>query len=258
MQKRKVIIHRHIFKNAGTTFDYILQNNFGDAFCDHRDDLPMRRGGLDYLMGFLERNQNIRALSSHHIWFNPPGHTGIELIPVVFLRHPIERIRSVYYFEQQQQSDTPGAIMAKKSDFKGYVAWYMQEEVPGTIRDFQTRFLIGVRPKIAITNQLFNFAIKTLESYTFFGIVDLFDESIGFLEKEFRQMGFNLNMSYIPQNVFQSFRETDYESRATDVLKELDEMAEIVCEKNYYDILLYRYARNKLINSIRHMNNPET
>ena len=37
--RRKVIIHKHLFKNAGTTFDWSLHKNFGNDFCDHRDDV---------------------------------------------------------------------------------------------------------------------------------------------------------------------------------------------------------------------------
>ena len=143
--KRKVIIHKHLFKNAGTTFDWILKNNYGNAFCDHRDDIPMRDKGEKYLINFLEKNPEIKALSSHHIWFTFSPSKSIELIPVYFLRHPIERIRSVYMFERKQQSETSGAKMAKKTNFREYVEWRMRDNVSATIRNFQTRYFAGVK-----------------------------------------------------------------------------------------------------------------
>ena len=31
MQQRNVLLHYHIFKNAGTTFERVLDENYGDA-----------------------------------------------------------------------------------------------------------------------------------------------------------------------------------------------------------------------------------
>ena len=38
MTKKDVIVHIHIFKNAGSSFDSSLRENFGKNFVDHRDD----------------------------------------------------------------------------------------------------------------------------------------------------------------------------------------------------------------------------
>ena len=35
---RNVILHYHLFKNAGSTLDWSLQRQFGAGFVDHRDD----------------------------------------------------------------------------------------------------------------------------------------------------------------------------------------------------------------------------
>ena len=34
--KRVIMVHTHIFKNAGTSLDWVLQKNFGKNFLDHR------------------------------------------------------------------------------------------------------------------------------------------------------------------------------------------------------------------------------
>ena len=39
---KQVILHGHIFKNAGTTLDWALKRSFGKAFVDHRRDDQMR------------------------------------------------------------------------------------------------------------------------------------------------------------------------------------------------------------------------
>lgn len=62
--KRMVIIHRHLFKNAGTTFDAILENNFGRIFCDHRYDehATMRNFHTRHLTGII----TVKTLKKKH------------------------------------------------------------------------------------------------------------------------------------------------------------------------------------------------
>ncbi len=244
--KRTVIIHRHIFKNAGTTFDSILKNNFGEAFCDHRDDVPMRKEGEKYLLQYLNEHPEIKALSSHHLWFNPASDDRFQFIPVLFLRHPIERMRSVYNFERQQQSDTPGANMAKKLDFKTYVTWRMQNDVSPVLRNMHTRYLAGVKGPNPLHKKHLSAAIKTLEQNPFIGVVDLFDKSLQIFDNEFKKLGMVLDFSYTPQNVMQPAGITDCEARAREVLDELGELADVVLEKNSFDLELYRRVKQKI------------
>lgn len=244
---RTVIINRHIFKNAGTTFDWILKNNFGEAFCDHRDDVSMRKEGEKYLINYLYQHPEIKALSSHHIWFNVQSKSEMNLIPVLFLRHPIERIRSVYNFERQQRSDTPGATMAKKLDFIDYVAWRMKEGVAPVIRNFQTRYLAGFKAGKPLKQNHLKDALKELERQQFIGVVDLFDESLKRFDHGFKKMGIKLDFNYQPQNIAQPFKDADYEIRAQKVLEDLEDIADEVLEKNRFDMMVYRTAREKLL-----------
>ena len=138
MQKRTVILHGHIFKNAGTTFDWSLKRNFGEGFVDHREDKDMRRQGADYLLRYLEERPGIVALSSHHLCCPLPVSEAFDFVPIFMLRHPIERIWSVYQFERRQKSDSPGARRAKELDLKRYALWRMQDDVNPAIRNYQT------------------------------------------------------------------------------------------------------------------------
>ena len=119
-KSRPVIVHGHIFKNAGSTFDWSLKRNFNKGFIDHRDTEEMKFGASDYLADYIGRHKRLKAISTHHLyWCMPlPEREKLDIIPCFFLRHPIERVRSVYDFERRQQSDTPGAVHAKKLCFK--------------------------------------------------------------------------------------------------------------------------------------------
>ena len=248
---RKIIIHRHLFKNAGTTFDGILEKNFGTGFCDHRDDKPMREHGEEYLTRYLQKNLHIKALSSHHIWFNLFMRQDIELIPVLFLRHPIERIRSVYNFEKKQQSDSLGSQMAKKLNFREYVMWRMKDETPTTIRNFQTRYLAGTKTQKALNEDHFKLAKHQLENSPFIGVVDLFELSLVNFDHAFRKMGMELNFDYQSKNVSKPFENANYENRAKIILEELGAIADDVLQKNAFDMELYKLARMKVIGSTK-------
>lgn len=64
---RTVIAHGHIFKNAGTTFDWSLLQNFQADFLDHREDEIMRRKGAEHVRDLLTELPSLKALSSHHL-----------------------------------------------------------------------------------------------------------------------------------------------------------------------------------------------
>lgn len=254
--KRKVIIHKHLFKNAGTTFDWSLKKNFGDAFCDHRDDKPMIKVGEPYLLKYLDEHPKIKALSSHHIWFHLSQNKDYEFIPIYILRHPIERIKSVYNFEKIQQSNSLGATMAKKMTFVEYVEWRMNYNIPDTIRNFQTRICSGIKTGNQLTSKHYDAAIEELKNSKFVGIVDMYEESMKIFEMEFDKIGLSLDLSFVPQNVNQSIKNIDYNDRAKLILDELgDSLANEVQEKNKYDIELYHFAKSKLKRRLKLLSN---
>lgn len=58
MGKRDIILHSHIFKNAGTTFDYSLEKNFGKNFIDHRDDIELYKLANQLLNNKISKIKN--------------------------------------------------------------------------------------------------------------------------------------------------------------------------------------------------------
>jgi len=169
---RKILIHCHIFKNAGTTFDWSLQRTFGQAFIDHRDDEPMRTGAA-YLGPYLQeqRQGQLKALSSHHVRFPLPELENIKLIPLVLLRNPIDRAGSVYSFERQQKSNSPGAINAKKLTFPEYIDWRMEPQANGVLRNAQVRSTGPTQEINIIKAQDYATALARIKNYFLFGLV---------------------------------------------------------------------------------------
>ncbi len=244
---RTVIAHGHIFKNAGSTLDWSLKRNFGKGFCDHRDDVPMRRQGADYLNEFLNQNPQIQAISSHHLC-DTSLIEDLHVIPIYMLRHPIERVLSVYNFERKQKAATPGAIAAKKYNFKDYVKWRMEPSVNKTIRDYQTIYLAGQHTAGSekdVDRVIFERALKKLSQTQCVGIVEMFDESMCMFEEALQEYFPKIDLSYVKQNTGNVSNSRGF-SQVRKVADELGDLLEDLLMNNSFDLALYRVARQKL------------
>lgn len=244
--KRVIIVHVHMFKNAGSTFDWSLKKNFGRDFIDHREDDKMRQGAK-YFGPYLEENAHVKAVSSHHIRLPLPDVKGCRCLPVFILRHPVDRIGSVYAFHRKQKSDTPGAVKAKEMSFKEYVCWFMDKYSPATIRDFQTRYCSGNIGVIKnLTEKEYNDARQSLQNTPLVGIVEQYAESMVLFEHHLKEFFPGINLGFKKQNVGK--RQADsMETRIRNIEAELGEEAmNLVKENNHYDFMLYEEAKKLL------------
>lgn len=242
---RPVIVHCHLFKNAGSTLDWSLRRNFGQAFVDHRDDEAMRRGEA-FLGPYLLDHPEVRAISSHHVRFPLPVSKIFEAIPIIALRHPIDRARSVYEFERRQESDTPGAQQAKLLSFPDYVRWRLSAEAAPTIRNFHCSFCTGVfDAKIGEQHYLDSVALLTKTPLLI--LVERYDESMLLLEHYLGSFFPGIDLSYVRQNETPD-RMPILEQRVEAVLRELGpELAHEFQEQNHWDMKLYNDAHAIII-----------
>ncbi len=247
---RHVILHGHIFKNAGTTLDWSLRRCFGNGFLDHRDDERMISDGRDELRRLVMGDPGLNAVSSHHMSGDYPDIPGVAFLPVFILRHPIARMRSVYDFERQQQADTPGARAAKEKNFRDYVRWRMQPDVRRTIRNYQTMYLAGQRDFCsdrAIAEQCFPRALEALGTAAGVGIVERYDESMVVLEESLKVSLPGIDLAYEAQNVSGALPiGKNVDGPVADVLEELGGLARQVIDENSLDLALYQLGREQL------------
>ena len=65
MQSRIILVHHHIFKNAGTSFNHALKQYFQDGFFEY--DLPNSQiVTQEHLAQFIANHPQALAISSHH------------------------------------------------------------------------------------------------------------------------------------------------------------------------------------------------
>jgi len=260
VEKRFVVIHNHIFKNAGTTIDWALHRNFGNNFIDHRDDKNMLKGP-DYLGPYLLDNANVCALSTHHLRLPLPLLDNIKFLTIMMFRHPIERVRSVYNFERKQiQADTLGARFARDHDLREYVLWRMRFDVPPTIRNFHIfrTFPGALRWREEVKKVELRKAKAYINSLEMIGFVECFNESMILFEKSLSSVFPSIDMSYKMLNVGQQHNEPR-ELRIEKLREEIGEAAfTLLMDRNRADLELYDYAKRIFDERLGKMNRLDT
>jgi hypothetical protein len=181
-ETRVLVIHYHLFKNAGTSVDDILKRNF----TGHWAQMEFARSGgprsnVRDVTEYIKSRPGLAALSSHTALLPLPQTDGIKILPIVFIRHPIDRLRSAYDFERRQSADTDGARLAKTHDFAGYLRVLLRSTTGNRqAKNFQTSRLSYNEPRAAGTE--LERAHRTLQSLPFVGLVEAYDRSVERLE----------------------------------------------------------------------------
>jgi hypothetical protein len=174
LTERTIILHYHLFKNAGTSLDLIFQQNYRNSWVTR--EFPDDGGNNTPLVEEWIRSEPDAVVFSSHTMIGPiPKVEGVRIFSVIFLRDPIARILSAYRFERNQNANTLGSRLAREHDLEGYVRG--QLAVPGDrqCRNFHTyrlsAFLPGPEPELRR-------ALRALRLISFVGRVDRFDTSL--------------------------------------------------------------------------------
>ena len=177
-----MILHAHLFKNAGTTLDWSLARSFGEQFLAHTEDDAIRHNPAA-LAALVQHQATLQALSSH--WLPLPLTEGVAAANrlVLLLRHPIIRAQSVYLFERRQTGDHgPSSDAAKRMDFASFVRWRLEPGRGPVINNFQTRYLSGAFGRDC-DEQSLRVARATLQE-AHAGIVERYNDSMILFESE--------------------------------------------------------------------------
>lgn len=210
----------------------------------------MRGDGRTHIEELLTSECELCALSSHHMTNDLPVMPTIQFIRVCLLRHPIERIRSVYDFERTQEARTPGAKAAKSMDFRDYVQWRMLPQVAHTIRNYQTLYLAGAHGLADEREMAVRFlpdALEVARGDALIGLVERYDESMVVLEDSLADYFPGIDLSYVAQNVSKVKRQKNTaQDPVARTLQELGDLQRTVIDKNSFDLALYQVVSERL------------
>lgn len=256
--KRIVCLHFHIFKNAGTTIEWILEKNFPKNAV--RMDLERLRGILpmNVVIDYLRRHQNVEAFSSHQISFPLSRVEEFLFIPILFIRHPIDRAVSVYYFNRTRSDIVTEAVtQARKLSLSDYIQWHLKHEHNITMKNFQVFFLSRDENFQPHSLDNCNLALERAKSCSILGVADKFDESMVLAEEVLRPYFKNIDMSYVKQKI-SSGRELSLTDRLESTKLEISGsvMDELV-KHNRLDLELYSLVNKEVDSRLKRIDGLE-
>jgi len=174
---RFVLLHYHVFKNAGSTIEDILDHSFGERFGTLETAVG---GGLisnQDLIRYLDEKPELRALSSHQIRYPMPAVPGYLFFDICFLRDPLDRLRSFYdYFRQRPNSADPMSELANNCSLGDFVAGMIAEQSL-FVRNNQVNLLACGGDSDEPNESDFDLAVRRTTAASFLGVVDCFEQS---------------------------------------------------------------------------------
>ena len=198
---RFVIVHYHIFKNAGSTIRSILAREFPGRFASlHGPTRDIVLNG-SHLADFLEKNHTVSAVTSHHLCYPKPPIPNTVLFDCCFLRHPLDRVQSVYSYLRKTESDDPLCRMAHRRTPADFVK-NLLDRSPHLISNVQVHRLAHggafTRPAGEIDLEQ---ATQVVLEIAVPGVIDMFDESLVAAEYFLKHAFPGIRLEYVRQNV---------------------------------------------------------
>ena len=246
---RNVIVHYHLFKNAGSSIDHLLKFNFGDKWMAYDSDSANGVIPCQDLEKLIADNPDVDAFSSHQIVPPLPQIEG-NVYPIVILRDPIDRVKSAYLFEWKKQL----GLEEPKGTLEEYIKNKFSNKRRNSIEEFQViRLSNQYRDRFQNhsninDDELLDAAKKFIESLSFIGIVDDFDRSaellIDFLKSDFP----DFKSREFKSNVLQDLSLSQLQKREQ-IKSELSaEVYEEVLDRNKLDESLYQIGKDHFEN----------
>jgi len=240
---RKVILHYHLFKNAGTSLDAAFKENFSEEKGEWvTKEFPNQpAANREQVRQWILDNPQAKCFSSHTALLPPPNIEEITIIPIIFMRQPIDRIVSAYLFERKQKVENFGATLAKHTDLKGYVHTRLMLPGDKQCKNFHVERFSSTQnltPKDKLEN-----AIQNIKSLPFVGIVEKFSESLEKLNILMESNGFpSLNINLDRKNTTRD-QSLTLEKKITDAKESLGpKVWDILLKANNEDLRLYDYV----------------
>jgi len=237
---KKALLHYHLFKNAGTSLDTTLKKNFSEdtgewITKEFPANIPANR---EQAKDWITENKQAKCFSSHTICFPVPKIEDVELFPVIFLRHPIDRIASAYNFEKKQTTPNFGACVARNTNFAGYVEIRTSQVHDTQCSNFQAARLATMFNGPA---SLEDKATRALKELPFVGTVENYEKSLRHLESKLQEWGLDVKLVNVIENAERAG--IALEDKLISIKKELGaDLYGILEEKNALDIQLWEEA----------------
>jgi len=243
---KTVILHYHLFKNAGTSLDAAFKENFSEADGEWvtKEFAAQPAKNREQVKQWIIDNPQAKCFSSHTAILPVPKIEGIKVIAVIFMRHPIDRMASAYTFEHKQGGDGFGPVLARNTNLAGYIETRLALGHDRQCRDFHAhRFaaMFGEKQGDEATR-----AKMAVEQLPFVGLVEKFSESLEQLDNLLTEEGFEgITLKPVEKNVSRRVSKS-LEDKLAQIREQLgDEVFEKLVEANQIDLKLWETSNDK-------------
>jgi len=198
---RFVVVHYHFFKNAGSTIESILEREFAGEFATLHGLTADTELDNDELSVFLSTHRDIKAVSSHRLRYPLPNIKNIVVFDLCFIRHPLDRLQSMYSYLRKE--NTGGALCQMAWDCSaGEFLRNLADESPHLVSNVQVLQLArsGRFTRPAGEEDLSR-AIEVVRKMAVPGVVDLFDASMVAAEYFLKPAFPQISLHYTRRNV---------------------------------------------------------
>jgi hypothetical protein len=164
-----------LFKNAGTSLDVLLKKNFPNSWVskEFTGTAPSRR---EAVISWILKETDAVSFSSHTAAPLQGEIENVEVFPISFVRHPIDRIASAYTFERKQGYSTFGPTLARNTSLGGYIDIQLSLGHDSQCRNFLLQHFASFSD--GVTQDREKRAVKVVDTLPFIGLVEEYAESI--------------------------------------------------------------------------------
>jgi mannosyltransferase OCH1-like enzyme len=198
---RTVILHYHLFKNAGSSLDASFKDWLGDKKWATKEFPGALNPNRQQVRQWIIDNPDVVCFSSHSAHLPPPEIEGVRVIPILFIRHPLDRILSAYAFEKKQGADTLGSVIARNTTLSGYLEIFLSQKNWHQVSNFHCQRLAAYfeLPDKTLVER----AVMAVDALPFIGVVEDYAGSITRLQRYLENNGFKdvpLKTKYVNTN----------------------------------------------------------
>jgi hypothetical protein len=186
------VFHFHFCKYTGMSIDEILKIAFNKKWqqrefekYDHLSEIVSWITTESEVFCFSSHTANLGVLNTQKL-INKQNQ-NIELFPIIFIRHPIDRIASVYRYEKNEKTNSWKNNLARTASMRRYIETRLEREFDPQCRNFHCNRLASMLRNIDNDERTdFELACKAFKILPFIGVVERFQNSLDIYSKHLK------------------------------------------------------------------------
>lgn len=241
-----LLLHYHLFKNAGSTVEHILKKNFGTDHYDIHGPEANASVTMADVKKFISLHPDAKSITSHHLRYPVLDFDDYKIIDIVYIRHPIDRLYSMFSYYKKIAWETASPDVISKTFDEFLIKMFRFQ--PYNSINAQTNFWVNPGdyyfPPSEIDLETASFNLRKVK---WLGTVDEFDKSLEVASHFLRPIYPRFDKTYKVMNVATNVKENQNINEKINRLR--DEFGDVInlAEKfNSLDIDLWKICNQEI------------